>query len=198
MRRIAQAGLALAMLFSSLSIPLAAFALTPAWYMQNCDWHGRCEAFHLPTAERHVHNFSDFLLYKDSLKGFWSDKEKRHLAEVRDIYSVAAAAAIVMMLAVVVVYVRWPGILASASMHALIMLVVTAVLVFPVFGFVWRDVFHAALFDNRDWVTSHTDVTWYITPREFFRNTILGMCVCSASILASTVFIARNRVTNSS
>jgi uncharacterized membrane protein len=52
-------------------------------------------------------------------------------------------------------------------------IVVSLVVVLPFFKTFWMEVFHPLLFDNELWRTNPKDLTWYLTPRTYFRYTIL-------------------------
>ena len=67
------------------------------------------------------------------------------------------------------------------------------VLIVPAFGVFWRDVFHPLFFANNDWLTDANDVTWYITPRVFFRNSLVAMVVLALMVNTIVYLVARRR-----
>ena len=58
------------------------------------------------------------------------------------------------------------------------------------FGFFWRDLLHPLLFDNRDWLTNPQDMTWYITPGSFFRNSMLVSLAVSATLVSALLVLS--------
>ncbi|MEM7293132.1 MAG: DUF1461 domain-containing protein [Pseudomonadota bacterium] len=178
---------ALQVLIVSLALPLAATVLTPSWYLQNCEWHGRCAEITGDTAEQHIGNLRDYFLQRDDLRGFWSDKERRHLAEVRVIYQHITLVSALALVAVALCLYWQPNWVRKATVVAFVILVVLALGGLSAFGFFWRDVLHPLLFDNRDWLTNPRDMTWYITPRVFFRNSMI-VIVSGAALIMGLVY----------
>lgn len=67
-------------------------------------------------------------------------------------------------------------------------LLVGLLLFLPGFTIIWRDVLHPLVFSNIDWMTNPNDMTWYITPGEFFRNSL--MVVIAMAIMIDLVIYA--------
>ena len=185
--------LAIPVIVASAALPLAALVLTPAWTLQNCDWHGRCSEIGDRTAEQHVVNMRNYFVYQEELKGFWSDKERRHLAEVRTLYAWTALATIAACTIVGLALWHSPATVVQGIAASAVLLILVALVSLPGFAFVWREWFHPLLFDNRDWLTTPRDMTWYITPRAFFRNSLIAIVGAAALLLAALFAICRWR-----
>ena len=178
------------LLFLSLYLPLAGMIYLPFWYQLNCHWHGRCERLGEQRTERSITNLTAFFSPREAFHERWSEKEKAHLGEVRDIYDALALLALLAALALALSFDR-----ARIARPALINVCVIAalLLVLPVFEYFWRHVFHGALFDNELWKTNRRDITWYLTPRTLFRNAVMALVGAGMAINLAVWWLARER-----
>ncbi len=170
--RLRTPALALALLVVSLYLPLAALVYLPAWYELNCAWHGRCARLGDELTRASIDHLTAFFAHAEPLAGRWSERERVHLSEVRVIYDWAGATALAAL--AVLALVAEPLRLRRAALIN-IAVVASLLLLLPVFGFFWRHVFHELLFANDLWQTTRSDLTWYLTPRTLFRNSLLAL-----------------------
>ena len=63
-----------------------------------------------------------------------------------------------------------------------LMLILSGTLALPFFGFFWRHIFHALLFDNTDWLNTKLDISYYIMPRVFFLHTVILVIAVTAVV----------------
>lgn len=162
----------------SLYVPLTGMIYLESWYRLHCDWYGRCAPLG-ELAERSVANLTDFFLHREPLHERWSAKERRHLVEVRGIYDLLAAMSLLALAGLALGYRR--DFLRRAALIN-IALILSLLLLLPVFGYFWRHVFHEVLFSNELWYTDRNDITWYVTPRVMFRNAIVTLVIGGVAI----------------
>ena len=168
-------------------IPLAAVIYTPFWYKANCSWHPRCEDFGKTRAVRHIQELTGYLRHSGELESpAWTNKERWHLAEVRQIFDrlffIALAAA-----GILIALFDRGALKTPALVNIGLMLLLCAVL--PFFTIFWRDIFHGWLFDNTYWKNNPADVSYYIMPRVFFKHTMM-LLIAAAGLLNAGVFLA--------
>ena len=145
------------------------------------------------SARAHIINLRDYFLHRADLAGRWSDKERRHLSEVRGIYKMLAlVAALALCVLAVLLWLRPTWVKRAALVNYA--LVLSLVLIVPAFGVFWRDLFHPLLFSNYDWLTNTGDVTWYITPRVFFRNSLIAMIILALLCNTAIYLVSKYRM----
>ena len=177
----------LSLLYITIYLPLAAVIYTPYWYKANCSWHPRCEHFGKIRAARHIKELTGYLRHSGELESpAWTNKERRHLAEVRQIFDrlffIALAAA-----GLLTSFFDRGALKTAALANIGLMLVLCAVL--PFFTVFWRDIFHGWLFDNTYWKNNPADVSYYIMPRVFFRHTMM-LLIAAAWLFNTGTFLA--------
>ena len=176
--------LLLSLLYLTIYIPMAAVIYTPLWYKANCSWHPRCESFGETRAVRHIHELTGYLRHTGKLESTaWTNKERWHLAEVRQIFDRLILTALAAAGLLIAFFDR--GALKYAALANIgLMLVLCAAL--PFFTVFWRDIFHGWLFDNTYWKNNPADVSYYIMPRVFFRHTLMLLIAAAALFNAGT------------
>ncbi len=162
--------------FLTFYLPLTLIVYFPWWYLLNCRFHQRCQIIGIENARRCIDELSRFFLHRGQLIHGWTVKEKLHLAEVRDILDVLAIIAVVSIVFVVITFESGKvSRLAVINIYTYLSLV----LIVPFFKLFWSRVFHPLLFANNHWLNNGSDVSYYIMPRVFFRNTFILLIVVS-------------------
>lgn len=174
----------------SLLAPLAIMIYVPEWYFFNCHFHTRCERYGMPGIEHHVHNLVNYFLHLDKFHGRWTGKEISHLSEVRAIYD-----KLFLTVPVWIALFAWSFNWARLKRAAMISLMIVAsfLLVLPFFAYFWMDVFHPLLFNNMNWKNNRFDVSFWIMPREFFRNSVIFMVVVSTGLSGTAWYWAHRK-----
>ncbi|MEA3411352.1 MAG: DUF1461 domain-containing protein [Pseudomonadota bacterium] len=188
--RLRQVGLFASLLYLTIWLPLAAVIYLPFWYHASCAWNGRCAVVGEGVVSAGVAELTAYFRHQGELVTRWSAKEKKHLTEVREIYDRMFFAAIVAIIVLVVTAdcraMRRYGLFNTA-------IVVSLVVVLPFFKTFWMDVFHPLLFDNELWRTNPSDLTWYLTPRTYFKYTII-LLIALTVLLNGLVALACRRI----
>lgn len=193
MRRHVQAGLLFFSLFyMTLYTPVFCVVYSPYWYTINCRFHGRCERIGMERARLGIQELTAFYRHtQNSLAaGFWTDKEKQHLAEIRPMLDILFITGMASLALFCVCY-RASHIRRFALINTAIILLLIVIL--PFFSYFWRRIFHPLLFHNMNWLNTPSDFSFYILPRVFFRNTLIFMVLTSSLINIFLVLITRIR-----
>ena len=177
-RKLRAAAFTVSLLLLSAYLPLTGMVYSESWYRLHCGWYERCLILG-ELAERSIVNLTSFFLHREPLHGRWSPKEAQHLTEVRGMYDVLAGVAV---LALLVLAVSFRGVRLRRAALINIAIILSLLLVLPVFGYFWKHVFHELVFSNELWRTDRNDITWYITPRVMFRNAVVMLVIGGVAI----------------
>ncbi len=158
-------------------LPLAALVYGgSAWYDFNCQFHERCQRFGLEKTQDHAEALVRYFRHQDAeLQGQWTTRERAHLAEVRGIYAVLLFIFLVAAVSLVVAGIFGRGI----AWHWLIwgqwLWPLLALALLPFFKVFWNGIFHDLLFNNELWKYTRAEVSYYLMPNVFFRNSLIFM-----------------------
>ncbi len=161
-------------------LPFLFVAYNPYWINYNCDNNERCSKVKTEFRVKAVHELSSFLSHRGELKTGWRKNEKIHMEEVRYIFDIMAVAALVSIGVLFLFRKDRMRLYKFAIINIIIALALFIII--PNFKTFWRDVFHPLLFNNDFWKMSRQDVSYYITPRSFFKLTTIV-------VLSSWLFI---------
>ena len=167
-------------------VPFVLVTYNPYWYKYNCDLHKRCKLMKTDQADKAIDNLVAFMMHREELKKGWRKNEKIHLSEVRTMFDIMLLAGAVSAFILIIFRKSRPKLYKFAILNLLIALCLFIVI--PNFKTFWRDIFHPLLFDNEYWRVTRRDISYYITPRSFFRLTTI--CLLSAWALINVVIIA--------
>ena len=167
-------------------VPFVLATYNPYWYKYNCNLHKRCEVIKTDKANKAIDNLVAFMMHREELKNGWRRNEKIHLSEVRTIFDIMLLGAAVAAFILVIFRNSRPKLYKFAIFNLLFALCLFIVI--PNFKTFWRDIFHPLLFDNEYWKVTKRDISYYITPRSFFRMTTIY--ILSAWALINVVIIA--------
>lgn len=180
----------LGLFYLSLYLPLTALVYLPGWYELNCHWHPRCEILGAGRVEQAVDELTRYFRHQGELVHGWSQKERRHLAEVRPIYDGLFLGA---FLAAAALVLGWePRHAARTALWAAAGVAALA-LVLPFFAAFWTQLFHALLFDNELWRNDRGDLSWYFMPREFFKYSAILLISAAVAINLILAWALRGR-----
>lgn len=170
-------------------IPLAAVIYTPWSYQVNCQWNPRCEQLGLSKANSSSVELAQFFRHDLATLAQppWSEKEVKHLTEVRGMYDkafwffVLIAAVFVLDLLFNKQVQRYQN-YAVISRNLMLGLLALMLVISPFFRFFWMEVFHPLVFSNELWRTDPQDISWYLMPSNYFLWVIVFL-------LASTLLL---------
>ncbi len=166
------------LLYLSIYLPLATMVYVPTWYQLNCAWHPRCELIGMPTAERGIAELTAFFLHRGELVTRWTEKERSHLTEVRQIYDRMFFLAWLGLIVLVLTY-RTDRARVAALIN--LCLILSLLLVLPVFKPFWQDILHPLLFDNDNWRNTKAELSYYLMPRRFFLHSTAALILAAGA-----------------
>jgi len=170
-------------------IPIAIIAYLPHWYLINCKVHNMCDCLGKSKAS-FITELTSFLFYNKPLSRGWSVKEKIHLAEVKGILDLLAIIAIICLILFIICFNR-----KRISKNAVINFFIIGILllILPFFKFFWLKIFHPLLFNNSLWKNTPGDISYYIMPRAFFKNSIFFLIIFSSLLNGLQWFIFKKK-----
>jgi len=179
-----------ALFYLTFYIPFLITAYNPYWIKYNCVNNDRCSKVKTDFREQAIDELTLFLSHRGELKTGWQKNEKIHMNEVRDIFDIMFLVALVSLALLLIIRKDRMSLYKFAIIN--IVLALALFLIIPNFKTFWRDVFHPLLFNNDFWKMSRQDISYYITPRSFFKLTtiiifstwmFLNVLIISASLV---------------
>lgn len=141
-------------------------------------------------AERFLSELTGFFLHTRELTTHWSVKEKYHLLEVRNILDTLALTAII---AVILLFLTFEKKRLAYQAKLNVFVTGSLIVLIPFFKFFWRDVFHPLLFNNKLWLNTPRDVSFYIMPGVFFKYSMIFFVFAAIAINAAIWFVFRHK-----
>ncbi len=179
-QRVRRLLLFISLFYLTVYIPFVFTIYFPQWHRLNCRWNIRCNCIGENVSSIGIRELNAFFLHRGELKLYrWTDKEKQHLADVRKIadrfffVAVFAAAGVILLFERkrITVY-TWINIAIILSFLAIL----------PFFAYFWRHIFHPLLFENRLWLNTRHDFSFYLMPRAYFKATTAFLIATSCII----------------
>ena len=152
-------------------LPFVFVAYNPYWINYNCEKNERCSRVKTEFRVKAVNELTSYLSHRGELTTGWQKNEKIHMSEVRHIFDIMFFAALVSLALLLIIRKDRMSLYKFAIINIVIALALF--LIVPNFKSFWRDVFHPLLFNNEFWKMSRQDVSYYITPRSFFKITTI-------------------------
>lgn len=159
----------LALLLLTLYIPLSITVYSSSWYEYNYERLGVYEEIGEEKAVSPTMNLIGFFLYKERLGNEWDEREKKHMEDVRTVYSIFFILAVLSFFYLVYNYERSLMIWSSLIVLGILVIVPLAFINFESF---WID-FHKLLFTNDYWIIYPGEISYYLFPLGFFRNSVV-------------------------
>lgn len=166
-------------------LPFVFVAYNPYWINYNCEKNERCSRVQTEFRVNAVNELTSYLSHRGELTEGWQENEKIHMSEVRYIFDIMFIAAIISLALLLIIRKDRMSLYKFAIINIVIALALFIVV--PNFKTFWRDVFHPLLFNNEFWKMSRQDVSYYITPRTFFKITTI--VVLSAWVLINILIV---------
>jgi len=176
----------ISLLYLTIYLPLAWMIYTPHWYQINCNFHDRCQRIGQANAEHAIQELTQYFRHQGQLVKRWTAKEMQHLKEVRRLYDGLLLLGFVALTVLLLIGERH-----KLPRYALlnIVLLLALLVVMPFFKTFWRDIFHPLMFDNQLWRNTRLDVSYYIMPHVFFRNSVI-LLIAVAVLENLTIWVA--------
>lgn len=152
-------------------LPFVFVAYNPYWINYNCDNNQRCSKVKTEFRLNAVDELTSYLSHRGELETGWQKNEKIHMSEVRYIFDIMFFTALASLALLLLIRKDRMALYKFAIINIVIALALFIVV--PNFKTFWRDVFHPLLFNNDFWKMSRQDISYYITPRSFFKLTTI-------------------------
>lgn len=162
----------------SIYLPLFFFVYFPAWHLNQLQENKRIPIIGEKKAKEAVSELYRFFRHENDLTlTEWSEKEKRHLREVRGIFDLLALLFFLSLLFLIGAKKRIP--LEKICLWNGLVLLVLGIVLSVHFVFFWKNIFHPLLFKNDLWKNTPLDLSYYLMPRSFFKKISIMICCFS-------------------
>jgi uncharacterized membrane protein len=104
-------------------------------------------------------NLISYFWYKNELNTLWSEKEKIHYKEVRDIYNYLH---LLFILSIFLIIFFKDKVFLKNNIKYIIFFYIFPILLIPVFSYFWNNIFHKLLFYNNYWMFDYNEISYTI------------------------------------
>lgn len=178
--RIKASLLLMSLFYLTVYLPFAVALYFPHWHRLNCRWNDVCYCIGEHVSSIGISELNAFFWHRGEFTSdWWTEKEKRHLTDVRQMADRLFGAALVAAAAMILLF-EPRRVKNGALINIAIILSCLAIL--PFFGYFWRHIFHPLLFENRLWLNTRHDFSFYLMPRTYFKSTTAFLIVTSCII----------------
>ena len=168
------------LLFITLYIPISFAIYSSSWYEFNYELYRTYELIGKENATNATENLISYFTYKNELNGdIWNAKEKAHMNEVRTIFDTLFIIFILSLASFLLLTNKNKNTIKKIS-KTNIKIILSLLIILPFFTTFWV-AFHEILFTNNLWIITPDDISYYLFPQEFFRNTLLLVILTGTS-----------------
>lgn len=144
-----------------------------SWY----EFNYKQQETYLKLSEEKVQNSTsnliNYLLHKEELNDNWNSKEKLHYIDVRSIYDNFFILFILSLFGIIWSFKKINLKYIKKASKTNIVVILFLCLIFPIFQYFWDYIFHPLIFNNNLWLMFPTDISYYLFPYSFFKNSLL-------------------------
>ena len=151
-------------------IPLLFTIYSPIWYNSNYKNQEITKDINLEQRDNATNNLISFFAYNKELNSLWNEKEKIHMSEVREIYLLLE---IFTLIAILLLFFTFDKSLLTSYSKINIVIISFLLVLIPFFSFLFNSIFHSLLFNNTFWIITPDDISYYLFPNSFFKNSFL-------------------------
>lgn len=166
----------ISLLYLTLIIPLLFTIYSPIWYNFNYEKQEITKSISFEQRDNATENLISFFAYNSELNSLWNEKEKTHMSEVRDIYLFLE---ILSIISLILLFFTFDRTLIEKYSKINIAFIGLLLLLIPFFSFLFNSVFHTILFENTFWIITPEDISYYLFPNSFFKNSFLLIIIGS-------------------
>ena len=163
-------------IYLTLLIPSLITIYSSTWYNFNYEKQQISKNLNLSIRENATNNLIGFFSYQNNLNELWNTKEKKHMIDVREIYSKLIFFGLICILFFIILFDK--KLLFEYSKINLVIISSLFILI-PFFTIIFSGVFHLVLFDNNFWIINQNDISYYLFPIEFFKNSFSFILIFS-------------------
>lgn len=172
-------------LILTLYIPLTFTIYSQNWYEFNYNLQDTYQVLNESQTNKATTNLINYFKYKEELNEQWTDKEKIHYKEVRNIYTKVHLLALFSLITLILNKIEFKKkkkeYIKNFNKISLtnIKIVSTLILILPIFGFFWSKIFHSIMFDNKYWIMEPHEISAYLFDLSFFLNSTILIIIIS-------------------
>lgn len=166
----------LSILYLTLFLPFLITIYCSSWYNFNYEKQEITKNISLIDQKNATENLVSFFAYNTNLNSLWNEKEISHMYDVRQIYFILELLALISIVLVICLFDK------SHMIYCVkinIIFLVSLLIILPFFQFIFSGIFHEILFTNNNWIMTDKDISYYLFPLEFFRNSFLFIILIS-------------------
>ena len=169
------------LLFITLYIPVSFAMYSNSWYEFNYELYRTYELIGKENATNATENLISYFTHKNELNGdIWNAKEKAHMSEVRTIFDILFILFTLSLASLLFLINKNKNTIKKFS-KTNIKIILSLLIIVLFFTTFWL-YFHEILFTNNLWIITPDDISYYLFPQEFFRNTLLLIILTGTSI----------------
>ena len=182
MFKFKKTSLLILMFYISIYLPLSFTIYSDTWYYENYESQIVTSVVSEDVVSDATDGLISYFLHKGELDWPWNEKEVIHMSEVRLIYDVMFILGLLSMFLFSYMFKREE---VKPLIKINILLLVLLSLCLVNFNFFWDYIFHPLFFSNNLWITTPDDISYYLFPYEFFRNS--GIFIILSGIVINVV-----------
>jgi len=166
----------ISLLYLTLILPLLFTIYSPIWYNFNYESQEITKSINIEQRDNATSNLIHYFAYNTDLNSLWNEKEKIHMSEVRTIYLFLE---VLTLIAILLLFFTFDKSLILKYTKINIIIISSLLILIPFFSFLFNSVFHFILFDNNFWIITPEDISYYLFPNSFFKNSFLLIIIIS-------------------
>jgi len=166
-------------LFLTIYIPLNFTTYNSNWYEYNNRENITQNQTNL--AKNASTNLINYFTYQETLNNQFSQTEKLHMKDVRNIYNKLFFIAILSFTIFIIFFKKNKKHLKKFSKINIIT-ILSLILILPFFQYFWTKIFHPILFKNNYWIYYKHEISYLLFPRTFFINSLILIIITSIII----------------
>lgn len=160
----------ISLMYLTFFLPLLITIYSVNWYEFNYKNQEITKQIQSEKRENATINLISFFSYNENLNSLWNEKEKNHMLDVRQIYLYLQLFALICLVLLVITFDKtYLQFFSKINIYILF----SFLLLLPVFSFLFSGIFHELLFNNTNWIITSEDMSYYLFPIEFFKNSFL-------------------------
>jgi len=167
------------LLYFTLIVPLLFLAYSNSFYEFNYEKQGTYNKVQENYVKNGTSNLLGYFREEFELNDLWTKKEKLHFSEVRDLYKYLTIILIICSILIVALYNK-ELVKKYTKINAVIIL--SLLLIIPIFATFWDNIFHIILFNNNYWITYPNELSFYLFEYEFFKNSLIAIIFISTTL----------------
>jgi len=163
-------------IYLTLLIPILITIYSSSWYEYNYNKQEITSTININLTINATSNLISFFKFRTNLNDLWNEKEKIHIREVREIYLKIIIIGVIFLILFSILF-NTKTLLYYSKIN--IYIILSLFILIPFFTIIFSGIFHTMLFDNTYWIIDQNDISYYLFPNSFFKNSFLLILIIS-------------------